>query len=166
MAWCRQATSHYLSQFYPDMCSHMAWLASLGHNELNHIEDEWGIKKLDHHSFCSTSSHFLYKCSLTVNWIFRTLIIFLWNFNIFFHENAVENAVSTCQSFCPWFDILKMGSWTTWDGLRHDYWRYHKSFFCAPTIRFEKRNADFSEFEPCLSQPQCVEVSVTFWYRT
>ena len=33
MAWCRQATSHYLSQFDPDKCCHMA---SLGHNELTH----------------------------------------------------------------------------------------------------------------------------------
>ena len=33
MAWCRQATSHYLSQcWHPDLCHHMA---SLGHNELN-----------------------------------------------------------------------------------------------------------------------------------
>ena len=34
MAWCRQATSHYLSQFDPDIWRHMA---SLGHNELNMI---------------------------------------------------------------------------------------------------------------------------------
>ena len=33
MAWCRQATSHYLSQCWPDACRHMA---SLGHNELTH----------------------------------------------------------------------------------------------------------------------------------
>ena len=32
MAWCHQATSHYLSQLWPDLCRHMA---SLGHNELN-----------------------------------------------------------------------------------------------------------------------------------
>ena len=31
MAWCRQATSHYLSQCWPHLCRHMA---SLGHNEL------------------------------------------------------------------------------------------------------------------------------------
>ena len=31
MAWCRQATSHYLSQCWPDLCHHMA---SLNHNEL------------------------------------------------------------------------------------------------------------------------------------
>ena len=41
MAWCRQATSHYLSQCWPswpnvdpDLCHHMA---SLGHDELNNI---------------------------------------------------------------------------------------------------------------------------------
>ena len=33
MAWCRQATSHYLSQFWPDLCRHMA---SIGHNEFTH----------------------------------------------------------------------------------------------------------------------------------
>ena len=32
MAWCRQATSHYLSQCWPRPCRHMA---SLGHIELN-----------------------------------------------------------------------------------------------------------------------------------
>ena len=32
MAWCRQATSHYLSQVDPDLCHHMA---SLGSSELN-----------------------------------------------------------------------------------------------------------------------------------
>ena len=31
MAWCRQATSHYLSQCWPDPCHHMA---SLDHDEL------------------------------------------------------------------------------------------------------------------------------------
>ena len=31
MAWCRQVTSHYLSQIWPDLCRHMV---SLGHNEL------------------------------------------------------------------------------------------------------------------------------------
>ena len=31
MAWCRQATSHYLNQCWPRSCRHMA---SLGHNEL------------------------------------------------------------------------------------------------------------------------------------
>ena len=31
MAWCHQATSHYLSQCDPDLCRHMA---SLGHNAL------------------------------------------------------------------------------------------------------------------------------------
>ena len=30
MAWCRQATSHYLSQYWPCFCRHMA---SLGPNE-------------------------------------------------------------------------------------------------------------------------------------
>ena len=34
MAWCRQATSHYLSQCWRDPCHHMM---SLGHNELNKI---------------------------------------------------------------------------------------------------------------------------------
>ena len=34
MAWCRQATSHYLSHVDPDLCRHMA---SLGHNELNPV---------------------------------------------------------------------------------------------------------------------------------
>ena len=34
MAWCRQATSHYLSQFDLDPCRHMA---SPGHNELTYI---------------------------------------------------------------------------------------------------------------------------------
>ena len=33
MAWCRQATSHYLSQCWPDLCRQMA---SLGPNELTH----------------------------------------------------------------------------------------------------------------------------------
>ena len=31
MAWCREATSHYLSQYWPDLCRQMA---SLGLNEL------------------------------------------------------------------------------------------------------------------------------------
>ena len=31
MAWCRQATSHYLSLVDPDLCRHMV---SLSHNEL------------------------------------------------------------------------------------------------------------------------------------
>ena len=31
MAWCCQPTSHYLAQYYPDLCIHMAPLA---HNEL------------------------------------------------------------------------------------------------------------------------------------
>ena len=31
MAWCRQITSHYLSQCYPDLCRHMALI---GYNEL------------------------------------------------------------------------------------------------------------------------------------
>ena len=34
MAWCRQATSHYLSQCGLDLCRHMA---SLGHNELREL---------------------------------------------------------------------------------------------------------------------------------
>ena len=36
MAWCHQATSHYLSQCWPDLdpCHHMA---SLGHNEWTHV---------------------------------------------------------------------------------------------------------------------------------
>ena len=38
MAWCRQATSHYLSQCRPSSLSHMA---SLGLNELNVEELSW-----------------------------------------------------------------------------------------------------------------------------
>ena len=50
MAWCRQATSHYLSQcFDPDLCHHMA---SLGLNELS--------KEIFHHQVnCLKSSNLL-----------------------------------------------------------------------------------------------------------
>ena len=34
MAWCRQATSHYLNHVDPDLCHHMA---SLGHSELTSL---------------------------------------------------------------------------------------------------------------------------------
>ena len=37
MAWCRQATSHYLNPFDPVLCHHMA---SLDHNELIFIQRE------------------------------------------------------------------------------------------------------------------------------
>ena len=33
MTWCRQAKFHYLRQYFPDLCRHMA---SLGNNELTH----------------------------------------------------------------------------------------------------------------------------------
>ena len=36
MAWCRQATSHYLSSVDPDLGRHMA---ALGPNELTHCGD-------------------------------------------------------------------------------------------------------------------------------
>ena len=42
IAWCRQATSHYLSQCWPNLCRHMA---SLGPNELN----QWSWQPLSHH---------------------------------------------------------------------------------------------------------------------
>ena len=38
MAWCHQATSHYLSQCWPRSCRHMT---SLGHNELRKGNGQW-----------------------------------------------------------------------------------------------------------------------------
>ena len=37
MAWCCQASSHYLSQCWPDLCRHMA---SLGHNEFTWVSGD------------------------------------------------------------------------------------------------------------------------------
>ena len=45
MAWCHQATSHYLIQCWPkSICHHMA---SLGHNELNGHDSYFGDKNVN-----------------------------------------------------------------------------------------------------------------------
>ena len=43
MAWCHQATSHYLSQCWPDPLRHMALL---GHNELSNPKVEYICKHI------------------------------------------------------------------------------------------------------------------------
>ena len=60
MAWCHQATSHYLCNVDPNVCCHMA---SLGHNELNlntntctlkdHLRIQWITSKHLHHHYTS-----------------------------------------------------------------------------------------------------------------
>ena len=51
MAWCRLATSHYLSQCWPRSLSPTRHMASLGHKELTHcgLVTPHGITDLGHH---------------------------------------------------------------------------------------------------------------------
>ena len=55
MAWCLQATSHYLSQVDPDLC---CYIASLGHNELTLCVLNWFKAKWKYNfAFWITAHH-------------------------------------------------------------------------------------------------------------
>ena len=76
MAWCRQATSHYLSQCDHDLCHHMA---SLGHNELidrTLCGAHWNTLGLKQHGW-----HFTDNISSPFSWMIKTLY-FDWNLKV------------------------------------------------------------------------------------
>ena len=65
MAWCRQATSHYLNQCWPRSLSPIAHLASLGHNEFTmfgvilHGVTTSSVRRIHEHAPCNTIVSFL-----------------------------------------------------------------------------------------------------------
>ena len=67
MAWCRQATSHYLNQCWPSsMCRHMA---SLGHNELTHyISSHPKTLGTVHNKISNQASCWTFEGCLEISW--------------------------------------------------------------------------------------------------
>ena len=73
MAWCHQATSHYLSQCWPVLCCHMA--ASLGHNKLMTTTRRNQIYNVSWN--CLVFKKYLYDILGKQNRTFQTLAILI-----------------------------------------------------------------------------------------
>ena len=73
MAWCRQATSHYLSQCCPVFCRHMV---SLGPNELR---PEGRIRLLAHYNIIKSFIMQSYLKASTYQMLVRYIYICVWH---------------------------------------------------------------------------------------
>ena len=116
MAWCRQATSHYLSQCWPRSLSNMT---SLGHNELTH----WGlvmhvyicIMELYHQLGCwsitySVPNHSPNQSHLVVNWTIRDQSEWNMNQNMKFSLKKLHPKISStkCQPLCSGLKVRNL----------------------------------------------------------
>ena len=101
MAWCHQATSHYLSQCWlrsmsPNGVTRPQWVNSLMPSDAYIC-----IINIDQHLFREwlgawlAPSHSLNQCCIIVNWTLRNRLLSncIWNSSIFIQENAFENVV-------------------------------------------------------------------------
>ena len=120
MAWCHQAPSHYLNQYWPSSMRPYG-VTSTHWGRMKHI----GISKISHHWFrewlaaCLAPSHYLNQCwgvlNLTLN-IHR-------NSYIFIQENAYENVVYDMLAILSRPQCVKnVGMPLSWVHMTFEYW--------------------------------------------
>ena len=102
-AWCRQATSHYLSQCWPRSLSPYGvtrpqWVNQsplVPHICISELGQHWFRWWLGSDGDCLASSHYLNQSWVIVKWTLRNKL--QWNFNQnikpFFHKSASENII-------------------------------------------------------------------------
>ena len=126
MTWCRQATSHCLRQFRPDLCRHMA---SLGHHELKnlraqkqiHQSNEWWFPIQLNPTPISLPEWWWWYLEISYTpAIFPALIVILQTDQL--HTNtfttAVAMALTTCRKFFACVTWNHFFTWTYWRGLQ------------------------------------------------
>ena len=101
MAWCSQATSHYLSQCCPDLCRHMA---SLDHNEVKENKVQHVTVVREEHNFNPLHVKFIFG-NLKMYLIFHHFSVLRWC--SYFISLIVEEKqifilhIQHCGCWCP-----------------------------------------------------------------